>query len=251
MRVVTRAGWGAKDWRPKREMYRESMPNRTEVLAHYHGGPPRYSRGVQVPRDVEAIHLGNGWAGVGYNWLVDLDGVAYEGRGWDLVGAHCPGHNRTGIGIYVAVGGTQQPTPAALATFRGLYDEACRRSGKTLRKTWHGANWPTACPGPNLIAWVRAGMPRPNIEDQEDDMALTEEDAKRLAAAVWAAGFGGRVDDDPRESAGDRLGQLDSAWPQFATKADVAALRSDLEEWARRIEAAVAGGAADGAAGAP
>lgn len=179
MDMVSRLGWGATAW--VAPVYPIPMSYRTEYLVHYHGGIPHASTGVAVPREVEAIHLANGWAGIGYNWLVDQDGVAYEGRGWDLVGAHCPGHNQTGIGVYVAIGGDQTPSDAALTSVRQLYEMACALSQKTLRQTWHGANYPTDCPGAHLIDWVKAGMPYP-----EDDMPLSNDDIDRIATAVLA-----------------------------------------------------------------
>lgn len=164
--VVSRASWGAQPWRPKVEMYSVPVTSRTEFFTHYHGGPPAHDRGTTMAREIEAIHLANGWAGVGYSWMVGQDGIAYEGRGWDLVGAHCPGHNRSGLAAYVAVGGDQVPTVAALHTVRALYDEACHRAGKQLAQTWHGAHYATECPGERLIAWVRAGMQNPTHPDQ-------------------------------------------------------------------------------------
>lgn len=159
MKYVSRSEWGARPWASTPHTARWSQ--RTEVLVHYHGNPPRSGRGPQVARDVDAIHHDNGWSGVGYNWIVDLDGTIYEGRGWGLVGAHCPGHNTSGIGIYVAIGGAQKPTDAALRSVRDLYDQACRLAGRPLRKSWHGENYATACPGLPLIGWVRGGMVRP------------------------------------------------------------------------------------------
>jgi len=112
-------------------------------------------------QDIDAGHRANGWAGIGYNFVVMLDGSAWEGRGWGLVGAHCPDHNTSGIGVQIHLGGAQQPTPAALATTRALYDEACRRSGRQLAKRGHRDGIATECPGTALYAWVRAGMPAP------------------------------------------------------------------------------------------
>lgn len=159
--IVSRAAWGAAPWRSA--VNRVSMREKTAFLVHYHGGEPRHSVGVAVPREVEEIHLANGWSGIGYNFLVDLDGTIYEGRGWDGVGAQCPGFNRNGIGVYVAIGGSQKPTDAALRSVRYLYDEACRRTGNALRKMGHKDGFATSCPGPNLYAWVKAGMPAPGI----------------------------------------------------------------------------------------
>lgn len=155
--IVSRAQWGAKAWRST--VHRVSMREKVAFLVHYHGGSVAQQVGVAVPRNVERIHLANGWAGVGYNFLVDQDGVAYEGRGWDGVGSQCPGFNRSGIGVYVAVGGSQKPSDAALNTVRALYDEGCRRSGNALRKMGHRDGVATACPGTILYAWVKDGMP--------------------------------------------------------------------------------------------
>lgn len=157
MKIIPRTEWGAKPWRNQPATVPASA--RRYFLVHYHGGVPSASTGNAVPRDVEVIHRANGWSGIGYNFAVDQAGAIYEGRGWDLAGAHSPPHNTDGIGVYVAIGGDQRPTPAALASVRWLYDEACRRSGRTLTPWWHGRDYPTSCPGPHLIAWVKAGMP--------------------------------------------------------------------------------------------
>lgn len=154
---MSREKWGATDWKGK--THAVAMSERSEFFVHYHGGPPKHSTGVNVPRTVEDIHLANGWAGVGYNFLVDQNGKAFEGRGWDIVGAHCPNHNRSGIGVYVAVGGDQTPSPEALATVRELYDEACERAGRALAKKGHRDGKSTHCPGDKLYGWVRDGMP--------------------------------------------------------------------------------------------
>lgn len=155
--IISRAEWGAAPWRTT--VYAVPDTERTEFFVHYHGGVPRHAVGVGVPRTVEDIHLDNGWAGTGYNFMVDQAGTIYEGRGWALVGAHCPNHNRSGWGVYVAIGGDQRPTPAALSAVRGLYDEGCRRAGFALAQKGHRDGKSTACPGEHLYAWVRAGMP--------------------------------------------------------------------------------------------
>lgn len=156
--IISRAEWDATPWRPKVEMYTVSMTEKTHFFVHYHGGKPRNDRGNANAKEIESIHLGNGWAGIGYNFIVGQDGEIREGRGWTLVGAHCPNFNRVGVGVYVAVGGDQKPTAAALRSVRALYDESNKRAGRTLVKTYHGAHYPTACCGEPLKTWVKAGM---------------------------------------------------------------------------------------------
>ena len=156
--IVTRSQWGAKPWRST--IYRVPMSEKRYFLVHYHGGRVRDQHGVEVPRNIEAIHLANGWAGIGYNFAVDLDGTVYEGRGWDGVGSQCPGFNRSGVGVYVAVGGDQVPTQAALRSVRALRDELVRlRGGAGVREMGHRDGVATSCPGTFLYRWVHGGMP--------------------------------------------------------------------------------------------
>lgn len=151
MKIVTRPGWNARS--PKHQVFRVTWAQRTEFVVHHTEGPP-----AQAIRSIQDFHIdGRGWNDIGYGHLVRDDGLIYEGRGWLVVGAHCPGHNRSGESV--AYIGSNNPTPAALRSIRWLYDEACRRAGRKLLKRGHGQLFPTACPGPRLQAWVNAGMP--------------------------------------------------------------------------------------------
>ena len=151
MKIVTRAGWSA---RSPEQTYTVPWSVRTEFFVHHTDGPTD-----QSVKNIQDFHMGpeRGWSDVGYNFLVRDDGTVYEGRGWLVVGAHCPDHNRTGIGV--AYIGRNEPTDAAKRAIRWLYDDACRRAGRPLLKLGHGDRYPTECPGPRLQAWVNAGMP--------------------------------------------------------------------------------------------
>ncbi|MER7951996.1 peptidoglycan-binding protein [Streptomyces sp. NPDC096079] len=155
--IIPRDTWGASPW--------EGTPNtvplasRTEFYVHYDGAHQITRTGYAVPRAIEAVHIRQKWAGIGYNFVVDQAGTIYEGRGWTLQGAHCPGHNVSGLSVQIAIGGDQEPSAAALAACRALYEEACRRTGRALAKRGHKDGFATDCPGPKLYAWVKAGMP--------------------------------------------------------------------------------------------
>lgn len=41
------------------------------------------------------------WNDIGYNFLIGEDGNVYEGRGWDVKGAHSRPYNGKSIGICV------------------------------------------------------------------------------------------------------------------------------------------------------
>ena len=83
--IITRTQWGATPWRD--QPYSVAMSERDWFLVHYHGGPPRNDRGDANAKEIEEIHLSNGWSGVGYNFIVGQDGAIREGRGWSLAAA--------------------------------------------------------------------------------------------------------------------------------------------------------------------
>ncbi|MFD7867155.1 N-acetylmuramoyl-L-alanine amidase [Streptomyces sp. NPDC059783] len=147
-----RSQWGA---RPPKEVTRVDPSSRTGFTVHYSAGPTS-----QTVRQIQNYHMdSNGWSDIGYNFLVDHDGRIFEGRGWDVVGAHATGHNTTHIGACF-IGYDGDATPRALSALRALYLEANRRTGRTLEKTWHSglSGQSTQCPGSALRAWVQGGM---------------------------------------------------------------------------------------------
>ena len=49
--------------------------------------------------DIHRIHLSNGWAGIGYHFVVRKNGEVFRGRPIDTVGAHCTNYNSVSIGV--------------------------------------------------------------------------------------------------------------------------------------------------------
>ena len=54
--------------------------------------------------DIRRMHKAQGWADIGYHYVVRLDGTIENGRDVDKIGAHVSGHNANSIGV-VYVGG--------------------------------------------------------------------------------------------------------------------------------------------------
>jgi N-acetylmuramoyl-L-alanine amidase len=50
-------------------------------------------------KDVDRMHRQRGFNGIGYHYVVRLDGTIEVGRPEDAIGAHVEGHNSTSIGI--------------------------------------------------------------------------------------------------------------------------------------------------------
>ncbi|WP_327368716.1 peptidoglycan-binding protein [Streptomyces sp. NBC_01217] len=172
--IISRAAWGAKPWDNDPQSSGPAtvaLSSRTEFFVHYDGASHITRTGYAIPRAIEAEHLAQGWAGIGYNFVVSQAGEIFEGRGWTRQGAHCPGHNVSGIGVQIAIGGDQEPTTAALAACRALYDEACAKTGRPLAKKGHRDGIATQCPGTKLYAWVQAGMPAKGYTPPTGDTA--------------------------------------------------------------------------------
>ena len=49
--------------------------------------------------DIDKWHKAKGWKGIGYHYVIYLDGSVHKGRPEEEIGAHCKGHNSNSIGI--------------------------------------------------------------------------------------------------------------------------------------------------------
>lgn len=180
MNIISRAEWGAR--KPKSRST-TTWAARREFIVHYSEGPTS-----QTVRQIQNFHMDSrGWSDVGYNFLVDVKGRIYEGRGWLVQGSHAPGHNTSGIGVCM-IGRDGDATDAAKRSIRWLYDEAVRRKGGTLKALGHRDVYATSCPGNELHAWVRAGMPVTGGEgddDMPDYVSIGVGEAQDLPPGKW------------------------------------------------------------------
>ena len=84
--------------------------------------------------DIDRMHKQRGWAGIGYHYVVKLDGTVEMGRPLEKVGAHVAGHNANSVGI-VYIGGVAKDgktakdtrTPAQKTALRTIVAEMRRR----------------------------------------------------------------------------------------------------------------------------
>ena len=147
----TRGGEGL----PVRETYLHvrSLENRdaTDVIILHHIGNTNADVSAAT---VHQWHLANGWAGIGYHYLIRKDGTIERGRPRDTVGAHCYGENWHSIGVNI-VGNFEvaMPTDAQLDAAERLVARLCQmyglRPGSRTIKGHRDFN-ATACPGQNL-----------------------------------------------------------------------------------------------------
>lgn len=108
-----------------------------------------------------AHQLNNGWADLGYQFVIDADGRLWEGRGLDYVGAHAGrrgGRNNNLENIGISLMGNFEhasPTQAALRTLSSTLDSFRTRYGIARTAVYgHREFKNTACPGDVLMRWV-------------------------------------------------------------------------------------------------
>ena len=73
-----------------------AIRKKTEYIALHHPANKNCTA-----EDIHRWHLANGWAGIGYHMFITKEGLVYEGRPLNTVGAQIAGHNSRGIGICV------------------------------------------------------------------------------------------------------------------------------------------------------
>lgn len=149
----------------------------THLIVHHSAGTNSSNDWAAVVRAIWDFHVnGNGWADIGYNWLIDPNGVIYTGRGDGVLGAHFCAQNSATTGVCMLGDFTAiTPTAAAVSSLQSLLAwKACDVGADPLGAGFHppsGLNLPyisghrdgcnTACPGdafyPTLPA-IRQGV---------------------------------------------------------------------------------------------
>ena len=108
------------------------------------------------PQEVQDLHMDRrGFADVAYHFIVDADGMIYEGREISIRGAHVQGYNTGSVGI-VLLGNfnDSQPTESQIDNLRKLVDYLRYTYG--IRFLAGHKDYPnqspdgTECPGNNL-----------------------------------------------------------------------------------------------------
>ena len=127
----------------------------TECIVIHHTGFPN----VDKDSIAEAIHKyhqeTNGWAGIGYHYLIRKDGMIEQGRRPAMIGAHAYQHNKNSVGICLAgnfdIG---KPTAAQMEAVKEMVTWlSVKYQINPLKKgavVGHRDLNDTSCPGENL-----------------------------------------------------------------------------------------------------
>ncbi len=156
--LIRRSAWSAA-----RANRREMTPatTRWRWITVHHSDFTQGGTGVadtlETVRRIQRFHVeSNGWADIGYHYLIDSVGRVVEGRELVWQGAHVGGSNNRGnVGICL-IGNfdKERPTRAALASLDRLVYELqselqIPRKNVRPHKAWTA----TACPGKHLMPW--------------------------------------------------------------------------------------------------
>lgn len=135
----------------------------TEIIIHCSATAPGWMAGLSVEEqaaEIDRWHKAQGWAGIGYHYVVGRDGTVATGRDIERDGAHVQGRNAGTIGVCL-IGGrgssaTDQPeqhyTPEQLAALRDLVDSLRTRFGN-VPVSGHNQFAAKACPGFSVPRW--------------------------------------------------------------------------------------------------
>ena len=88
--------------------------------------------------DIDRWHRERGWNGIGYHYVICLDGTVEPGRPIERVGAHVAGHNAYSIGICM-IGGVDAKGRAS-DTFTAEQYDALEALLRELRVRWPHAS---------------------------------------------------------------------------------------------------------------
>ncbi|MDT0568854.1 N-acetylmuramoyl-L-alanine amidase [Streptomyces sp. DSM 3412] len=194
MKLVTRAQWGARDYRTPNGATPYSRARRG-VKLHYLGtefADRTHDRCGAYIRLLQDQHMdGRGWSDIGYSFLVCTHGYVYEGRG--LKRRNSANGNTTlneqdyAVCLLVGSSGRTQPTDEQLHGARDAI-EHCRTNGPA--GDWLGGHrdgYATTCPGDAVYAWAKKGAPRPDDGGSEPETPATERPVVDLSKLIAAA----------------------------------------------------------------
>ena len=124
----------------------------------------------RVTREViDGWHRQRGWNGIGYHFVLHVDGTLHAGRPVEQIGAHVEGQNSSSIGICMV--GTDKFTPAQweglarlVSSLQERFPAADILGHRDYSPDLNGdgiiqpREWTKICPGFDVRTWLGGGM---------------------------------------------------------------------------------------------
>jgi len=212
--TITRTEWGCQDGQDSPNWYPFEYTDVTHLVIHHTAGSNYSADWPAIVRAIWSYHANNNnWGDIGYNFLIDPEGVLYEGRagGDNVIGAHFSGHNGNTMGVGMI--GTYSNTPPTLPAqdrLNNLFAWKCEHESiDPLNSSYHvssGLNLnnicghrdggATACPGD--VLYSQLGVIRVDvndiIENSERTVIIDNSDAsfeQHGPSEYWWTSYGG------------------------------------------------------------
>ena len=123
----------------------------TDMIVVHHTGNP--SDDDLSAEDIHEMHQNQGWAGIGYHYVIRKNGQIEQGRPEWAVGSHAYGENWHSIGIHVSGNFEEaEPTEYQIESLAYLIGWLCEEYDldPSVAVVGHRDLMATACPGENL-----------------------------------------------------------------------------------------------------
>lgn len=110
-------------------------------------------------RTVQKMHIENKkWDDIAYNFLVGGDGSIYEGRGWNVEGAHTFNYNKMSLGLsFIGTFNTVAPSEQQLTAAQNFLDAGVKmgKLGDNYKLFGHRQLTETLSPGDELYKIIQ------------------------------------------------------------------------------------------------
>ncbi|XP_056648466.1 peptidoglycan-recognition protein LE-like [Diorhabda sublineata] len=156
--IVDRTNWLAQPALGEKEYLKEPVPY--VIIAHT-ATEEGFSQAENtlLIRLIQSFHIeSRKWKDTSYNFLIGSDGLAYEGRGWGVIGAHTRGYNCKSIGIaFVGCFIDHLPPKAALKKAQELIETGVKKGSiaSDYKLLAHCQCSPTMSPGTKLYEEIK------------------------------------------------------------------------------------------------
>ncbi len=123
----------------------------TDIIVVHHTGNPKDDD--LSAEEIHESHLGQGWSGCGYHYIIRKNGQVEAGRPDWAIGAHAYGENSRSIGVHVCGNFEEaEPTQYQIESLAYLIGWLCERYELDPQRdvVGHRDLMATACPGENL-----------------------------------------------------------------------------------------------------
>ena len=167
--ILSRETWKARS--PNSALTLFNNYKLTHIIAHWPGDARNLANldTKSLIRSWQTYHMNTrGWKDIGYNYIIDQSGKIYSGRGWNIGGHVLADQNSISVGVLFAVGNNEPMTDAMRKSGAWLYNYIENRANHKLKYLGH-CDWANkACPGPSVLAWVRAGATYAEVPSDPD-----------------------------------------------------------------------------------